>query len=256
LAAQRTSSLESLLLDGRSFANVQVPEGDLIHHHAGHAGEGDDGELSYLGRLPASVRRGTRQLIRYALLSPDGTTRRRACESLREAGVTREAVGVVAEVLLDAESPRWLQEIAAFVASYLNEESVAPILERVAADPSRDVSVRHAAFSALGDLGVRSRRTIDAAIAAAREPGSSEALLLRAATYVLAVLWLDEGDAGRTEAQLDALTRLYPAALQPDQVTRRLAGWGIENAAAISAATKSPQQVTIWGLGMPGPNSG
>ena len=90
----------------------------------------------------------------------------------------------------------------------------------------------------------------------AREPGSSEALLLRAATYVLAVLWLDEGDAERTEAQLDALTRLYPAALQPDQVTRRLAGWGIENAAAISAATKSPQQVTIWGLGMPGPNSG
>jgi len=107
--------------------------------------------------LPTSVRDGTKTLLTEALLTLDGTRRRRACDVLVDAQVAGPATLAVSE-LLDLRDgkphpPRWLQEHAAFVVGYLQQHDAIPALTRVVTrSGAYDPTVVHAAAWGIGDI--------------------------------------------------------------------------------------------------------
>lgn len=251
-------SIESLLIDrgddGPFFgwmaaSNVYpLTEMQIVGRHVTAAG-------SAVHCIPESVRRSTAMLIGYGLLSPHGTNRRHACEALREAGVGPEAVQVTVNVLNDAESPRWLQEIAAFILGCLECTDACEPLAKVAIDRGRHPTVRHAALFALGDLRTRTNAAIDAAFDAMAE-APPDIAVQRAATYVLAVLRPNAvadkgvpGDAYRFDEQRAKLAALKTEQGQ-DPAIKAIADWGVESINRYTFRTDPKQRhdSEIWGL--------
>lgn len=255
----RGESVEDALL----FANVDVPGRSideleeplrqvawLIREHLDTAGRGDDGALSYVERLPKSCQVGARQLVTYALMSPDGTARRRACETLHEAGVAREAAQVVAALLEDPRAPRWLQELSAFVLDYLEDPVCIDALVTVALENQRDPTVRHAALFALGDLRQRSDVAIDALLGLMNAPEVDP--VRQAATYALAALRprfdLPMSTQYRFDEQFNLLN--YMATSDRDPLVRLLCVWGVETMQRTAARTDPVRRAEseIWAM--------
>ena len=250
-------SLEQLILKDIASLNsalvargIQVTEITLRQRRI--AGIGKHGKDPYLKRLPTGIQQGTRQLIRYAVLSPDGTSRRKACEALRAAGVTLEAAGIIANTLLDHRTPDWMQEACAFVLGLLGHNQACPALIKVAEDAARSVPTRHAALWALGDIRTRHEKTIELALLLTGrvDPDCTKNLpLVHAATYVLATLQSNELDTQHASAHSRRLSSLIDSG--PDVTTRRLARWGHETQTRWwrCQAIDSYQDTKLWELG-------
>lgn len=254
-------SLEEFLLDGHNVSPHQIEEGNCVHR--GYNPDPKIQKSGPLDDLPNGIQRATRQLIRYALLSPDGTMRRRASETLREAGVAAEAAAAVNAIMRDNDSPRWLVELAAFILGYLEDPSAIPYLEQLIADglntkpgetntsPASDPSVLHAAFFARGDLRRPTPETIKLARRVLEAPDNHPSIVVHAATYALAVLRPEPDPTGNldTDGELQhyQLLRLFRSSTS-DQTTRSLADWGVENIDRHTQRQRGKSDRAIWGL--------
>lgn len=259
-------SLEEFLLDGHNVSPHKIDEGNCVHRGVTRSpGNPTKGPFD---DLPTGIQRATRQLVRYALLSPDGTMRRRASETLREAGVAAEAATAVNTIMRDPESPRWLVELAAFILGYLEDPVAIPFLEELIADgldtidargpnPSSaeraesDPSVLHAAFFARGDLRKRTPEAIELARRVLEAPTDHPNEVIHAATYALAVLRpeLDEsGDLDDDGKQQHYLLFQLVRSSTSDPITKSLADWGVENIARHSQRRRGERDRVIWGL--------
>lgn len=111
------------------------------------------------GDVPPSVRDSVPVLLAEALLTLDGTRRRRACDVLIEAQLAGPATVAVAELITPSSRdravrpPRWLEEHAAFVLGYLQHHEAVSALRTVVTQPERyDPTVVHAAAWGFGDI--------------------------------------------------------------------------------------------------------
>jgi HEAT repeat protein len=103
--------------------------------------------------LPASVRAGTKTLVAEALLTLDGTRRRRACDVLGVARLADPAATAISRLVRDREGPpRWLREHAAFILGYLQQPAALPALTDVVDDAADHPTVVHAAAWGIGDI--------------------------------------------------------------------------------------------------------
>jgi HEAT repeat protein len=174
--------------------------------------------------LPPAVRTGTKTLVVEALLTLDGTRRRRACDVLGVARLADAAATAIARLMQDPQGPpRWLREHAAFILGYLQQPTALPALTEVVEHPDEhDATVLHAAAWGIGDIcGHRPRwehrHDVPVEALSAIAAGRSEPERW-AATYTLAVT--------RQPAAQATLRRLLE---QPERgpLTRGLARWGI-----------------------------
>lgn len=152
--------------------------------------------------VPHAVKTGLRELLRGALLTIDGTTRRRICESIQAAGLGRSAVKGLEAVIANDKSPRWLVEHAAFITGYLQTgyrdgaDYAIDVLSPLAADRSQASAVRHAALWGIGDIvgSVGSvgnsdhERRITPLLAQCSEREETDVNVRRAAAYTAAIL--------------------------------------------------------------------
>lgn len=245
--------LEQLLIEdvgAWSRSAHRPPELDVVLRHRATAGRTDDPDvLPFLDRLPVAVQQGTRRLIRYAQLSPDGTMRRRACETLREAGVTTEAAGIVAETVADPLAPRWLREHSAFILGVLADPIALPVLHAAAGDPDLDATIRHAALWALGDVQSRDPQTISLLLDLLRkDPDNLPAPVAHAATYALAVLPPDDTDTAYAKDQEDLLIRLARDDFAYDRTSMKLADWGVRSFTRSHKRRAHVKETEILGL--------
>lgn len=211
--------------------------------YPGERGEEANDLEEILDRLPASVRAATQSLIRYALLSIDGSARRRAAEALREGGVAIEAACVLISVL-NQNAPRWLHEHAAFLLGYLTDPvAIDPL--RAAAHGSKHQSIRHSAIWALGDIAYPDRDVIDDLLVLARRP-AEEDRIRRAVAYALAVLH-PEPDAESADEVLNALTELSRDD-ERDPLTADLARWGLLDRERARARREAANETGLWGI--------
>jgi hypothetical protein len=178
--------------------------------------------------LPSSVRAGTKILVAEALLTLDGTRRRRACDVLGVAQLAdpaAKAISRLLEVRSNGENPpRWLREHAAFILGYLQRPAALNALTSVVErHREHHPSVVHASAWGIGDIcGQRSRWEhrhdvpVDALV---RVVQTGPAAPRWAAAYALAVT--------RQPAAQSALHRLVVERQDLDRLTRGLARWGI-----------------------------
>lgn len=173
--------------------------------------------------IPISVLPGMKTLLREALLTIDGTRRRRACETLRTGRLAVLSVPALTAVLINPDSPRWLREHAAFVCGYLRVPAAISALYIACVDDRQDDrrrSVSHAALWGIGDiLAIAGDEIPDFSVVLSlltEKVGESEPDVRRAATYALAML----GDP-TLEGILNELIH------HADQLTADLAVWGL-----------------------------
>jgi hypothetical protein len=188
--------------------------------------------------VPVSVVGATRYLVCEALTTIDGTRRRRACDTLRTAGVASEAVKALDLVLRDKGSPRWLQEHAAFITGYLRVPQGIATLMAAAAEPRQEDAkgtVTHAALWGLGDLlrvaepGAERTSARTVVIHKIKSPQEN---VRRAATYALAML----GDQEKKD-KLEELAR------HRDSLTSGLAKIGVHVLHSKSAFPEDDKKV-------------
>jgi hypothetical protein len=174
--------------------------------------------------LPNSVRAGTKSLIAEALLTLDGTRRRRACDVLSVAQVANSAAIAISKLLQDRDGPpRWLREHGAFILGYLRQPAALPALTDVVENAhADDPTVVHAAAWGIGDIcGQRPRweHRHDVPVGALSHIAQTEPAPAQwAATYALAVT--------RQPAAQGTLRNLLGQQGR-DPLTRGLARWGI-----------------------------
>jgi hypothetical protein len=226
LREMRSRTLEQLILDDISHFDAKLQAvgssaAAIVLRHRKKAGTdaAQPRVLSFLQRLPVPIQPGMRQLLRYALLSPDGTARRMACEALLEAGVTAEASGIVIDIMRDRETPRWLRENCAFVLGLLRDPTSFAALEQVAVDRGEHDSVRHAAIWSLGDLR-DGPRGIVALFRELINDGSNSVVILHAATYALAATRVRPNEA--EPSALSAHSR-RPAQTEEEEIADQIA---------------------------------
>ncbi len=225
----------------------------LLVHHVTETAAPPAGD-PYLARLPESVARATAQLLRCALLSPDGPCRSQACDALREAGVTNEAAGIIANLIIIDKCPDWLCELGTFTIGQLGDPVATGTLEELAGDVRRSVAVRHAAFFALGDL----RRHRPTVLRLTTEVLTSRAAetpveVRRAATYAVAVLRPDAVPGQPTRpyspeqhSLLEYLANQH--ATSPDWMIRMLARWGLGTHERAVERDQLMDERSIWGV--------
>ena len=208
--------------------------------------------------VPYSVRAALREMVRGALLTIDGTIRRRICEAIQAAGLASNAINGLRSVIEDASSPAWLIEHAAFITGYLQTgypdgsgraiAALAPLAE----DSDRPAAVRHAALWGIGDivgstddLGVLAREWLTDDEVSARTPAKVERMLAQlvkdcskepqpevrhAATYTGAMLARRCAfDKKKTSVMTGLLKDL---AGDDDPLVQGLAQWGVRIEAA------------------------
>ncbi|HET8659932.1 MAG TPA: hypothetical protein VFM55_13150 [Micromonosporaceae bacterium] len=191
--------------------------------------------------LPSSIKGGTKILVAEALLTLDGTRRRRACDILGVAQLAVPAANAISTLLDRAGDPdgppRWLCEHAAFILGYLQQPAALPALTRVVEHPySYDNSVVHAAAWGIGDIcgqgspwEHRHQVPVDALTRIAEEGPEAPQW---AATYALAVT--------RQPSARATLYRLVEHTT--DRLTRGLARWGVWQ---YEAANRVEEQIRI-----------
>jgi hypothetical protein len=113
--------------------------------------------------LPESVLAGAKVLVAEAVLTPDETRRRRACDVLATAHLAGPASRALARLIFDEDepgTPRWIRENATFLLGYLGQIDALPLLSRLLEENKAHDTVLHAAAWGLGDIcrGIRPRR--------------------------------------------------------------------------------------------------
>jgi hypothetical protein len=226
------------ILSGTSTSNrVEIGRAtDIVNSATG------GGRRPVIAGLPSSIAAGTEQLVRLALLTPDGTIRRRCCETLREAGFAQEAAMMLLPLLKEAHAPAWLREIAAFTASYLLSPVAENELIEATLDPAPGVS--HAATFGLGDLAYRTGDVIAALLKISSTLEGRTPEVAQACAYALAVLRpAGENQTARQE-QLDALSWLQ---FTGDTTTTLLASWGLDGVRRLEMRRRLADTALIWG---------
>jgi PBS lyase HEAT-like repeat len=255
---QGTLSLTRLLLDTTQEPDdetmlagymddmaVLVVDGYLYPHRAQQTQRAKIEDL--FNQVPPTVREPMRSLTRYALLSIDGSGRRRSAEALREAGLAPEASYVIQEVMLDSDSPRWLREQAAFLLGYLGSTTaVGPLLEIIGRKIGRGFaeppSVRHAAVWALGDIGCADAESIGTLCSILAAHNEAE-VVVRAAAYSLAALHPEpEGSVEKVRAALEK------AAAHKDALVADLARWGLVDRARRASRQEHRFSDDLWAI--------
>jgi hypothetical protein len=193
-------------------------------------------------RVPKSVAEQTAQLVQLALLTPDGTIRRRCCETLREGGFGQAAAEMTLPLLKHPDAPGWLREVAAFTASYLQSTVAEDDLATVAKD-GRFPSVAHAAAFGLGDLGPRSQSVIADLIELSMTLPGRPPQIAQACAYALAVLRPRLSDPLRDE-QFETLCWLRNTG---DPITGLLASWGIDGIGRLDSRGQIADSALVWG---------
>lgn len=249
-AAHAGVATTALLLDPPEHGDGPA-EVDLVRAVSERARPSPAGR-PFLKQLPASVAGATAQLLRVALLSPDGLARGRACEALRESGVTNEASAIVAALLADDACPSWLAEIAAFSLGQLADPHGVTALETVAGAPERPAPERHAAFFSLGDLRWFRASVIELAAEVLTGPPPPTAPgtdVRHAAAYAVAVLRPNDLDRTARERQRDLLDYLAnPYSQGVDRLTRALAHWGLASFDRVDGRDALTEQALVWGV--------
>jgi hypothetical protein len=175
-------------------------------------------------RRDSVLRAGTKSLIAEALLTLDGTRRRRACDVLSVALVADTAARAISKLVQDRDGPpRWLREHGAFILGYLRQPAALPALTDVVENAHADhPTVVHAAAWGIGDIcGQRPRweHRHDVPVGALSNIAQTEPAPTQwAATYALAVT--------RQPAARGTLRTLLEQQGR-DPLTRGLARWGI-----------------------------
>jgi hypothetical protein len=181
-------------------------------------------QVSSLSPRDSVLRAGTKSLIAEALLTLDGTRRRRACDVLSVAQVADPAARTISKLVQDrAGPPRWLREHGAFILGYLRQPAALPALIDVVENAHADhPTVVHAAAWGIGDIcGQRPRweHRHDVPVRALSNIAQTEPAPVQwAATYALAVT--------RQPAAQTTLRALLEQQGR-DPLTRGLARWGI-----------------------------
>lgn len=187
--------------------------------------------------VPHAVKKGLRELLRGALLTIDGTTRRRICESIQAAGLGRSAVKGLEAVIANDKSPRWLVEHAAFIIGYLQTGYAdgagyaIDVLSPLAADRSQASAVRHAALWGIGDIvgsvgNSEHEHRIAPLLARCSEREESDINVRRAAAYTAAILTRRSTIAKRRAGA--AVSRVLASlAKDEDALVARLAMWAL-----------------------------
>lgn len=193
-----------------------------------------DGATTFLEddeTVPESVRGALRMMVRGALLTIDGTTRRSICEAIQAAGLSVSAVAGLSSVISEGSSPPWLVEHAAFIVGYLQTgdrigagKAVAALVP-LAEDRERPPAVRHAALWGIGDIA-----------------GSVESLT------VLEKGWLDAAASGqareKAERRLARLVDQCSATADNPPEVRRAAAYTATMLARRSPILNKKQQTT------------
>ena len=195
-----------------------------------------------LNRIPDTVRGATQSLIRYSLLSIDGSARRRAAEALREAGVAKEAGCILIQVLKDESLEVWVREHAAFLLGCL-ADSVAIDPLREAGQRGRHRRIRHAAIWALGDIGHPDEAIVQDLLQIALYR-HEESRIVRAATYALAVMHPEPDDGVGKEVR----TALEKLVEHKDPLVADLARWGLLTRDRGGARESSTPTAQLWGI--------
>lgn len=142
---------------------------------------------SRLESLPATVRGALVRVVVWALVSPDITQRRMACDTLAAANAAGHACGLIGQVVGSAGCPIFLREIGATVLGYLGDaEAVGPLCDLVD-DTGQEPGTRRAAVLALGEVGDAltdqpRRRARASLIGALAEPPLQDAALFASAS--------------------------------------------------------------------------
>lgn len=187
--------------------------------------------------VPVSVRAPLRQLTRAALLSIDGTQRRRICECIQASRLASSAIDGIAQVIENDSSPDWLIEHAVFISAYLQtglDEGPGLTCERLAsvlsADQRHTPDSRHAAAWGLGDVLGSLDEPPDpdqyAKLIAERERTEKDVRVRRALSYAAAMLSrrapLREGRVRHLGAALDGFVK------DQDELVKKFARWAEE----------------------------
>lgn len=187
--------------------------------------------------IPVSVRAGLRLLTRGALLSIDGTQRRRICECIQASRLAPTAIEGIDGVINNRSSPDWLIEQAVFISGYLQTglaDGANYTSERLAfvlSDDARHTAgSRHAAAWALGDVLGSLDKPPDpdqyAKLISERERKEEHVSVRRALSYAAAMLSrrapLDDGGVPYLGAALDGFAQ------DRDKLVRNLAIWAQE----------------------------
>jgi hypothetical protein len=142
--------------------------------------------------VPPSVREATTLLTIEAIMTPDETRRRRACDVLLAAhlaGPVSDAVSQVVTTDTSNQLPKWTLENATFILGYLQQDRALPVLSAIL-DQKPHVDIVHAAAWGIGDICAMQPRRVAQGVAPIRQleklatggPGP----VAQAATYALA----------------------------------------------------------------------
>ncbi|MGE0025582.1 MAG: HEAT repeat domain-containing protein [Thermoleophilia bacterium] len=105
-----------------------------------------------LDELPVSVREACLHLSCWALLSPDITQRRTACDALTAAGAGHAVCTFLGQVITAPACPGFLREVGAAVLGYLGDKNALEALVQLAGDADERVETRRAAIMALAEV--------------------------------------------------------------------------------------------------------
>jgi hypothetical protein len=237
-----------------------------------------DAVKAHLATLPTEIRSAAADLIAASILACSGILRRDLLEALVVAGINGVAASIfrlLADGLDESERRklRWVREHAVFCAGFMaHESSIEWLLDTGLPtgefDPGIDRATRMTALIALGDLAhtlrnsdarrseiilrlVSALRGIDRSDESTRHPLTAPEL--RGAVYALATLRpVDDDSVVETLllAEDGGLPIWHDGAESPnhdDEITKRLARWGLLRIAARRRAITTPEGQTIEG---------
>jgi hypothetical protein len=239
-------TIEQLLISSPHLLESEDrPEAKIVREVVSEPAKGG-GEL-----LPHTIGEATKQLVTYALLTLDGTMRRKACESLREAGVGPEAARLFGRVLARSDAPRWLKETAAFLLGHLGDRRAAGALLD-AVDDGAGPAVVHAALWGIGDLAIRNTGIVDLLLDDKHTNNVTRPEIVMAATYALAVLRPEPDcppdDVDGNWRSDDHLKRLADLAGHDNREVRSLAQWGLAMQSRVHARAVTRADREVWGI--------
>lgn len=201
--------------------------------------------------VPHSIKEGLRELLRGALLTIDGTTRRRICESIQAAGLARSAVKGLEAVIMNEKSPCWLIEHAAFITGHIQtgysdgSDYAINVLAPLVEDRSNVSAVRHAALWGIGDIvgsvgNTDHESRVASLLALCAAPKEEDPSVRCAAAYTAAML-VRRSNAAKRKAGRDASRVLDVLKGDADPLVKQLANWAIEKKGPISHGIVNPR---------------
>jgi hypothetical protein len=234
--------VDEILYPGRTLRNPRAASQNRERYEAAEANQ------LLLDRVPGTVREAFVSLVRYALLSIDGSARRRAAETLREAGLGTEAACLILQVMeSDAEHrvPAWVREHAAFLLGHLTDPVALDALLEIARTAGPDeVDVRWAAIWALGDIAHPDPAVVATLLEILERPGRHPLSVVRAATYALAALFPDSDES--RDVVTATLRKL--ASDHPNPLVADLAKWGLVERERAHDRSAHRTVDELWGI--------